>query len=78
MDVHIHHGSIDPLIAGVVALSGIVYAAFCIWLAVRIVNRRERWAKWLFSGTLLTGACAAFAVHELLQPVPPFIFGSLK
>jgi hypothetical protein len=21
------------------------FAAFCIWLAVRIVNRRERWAK---------------------------------
>ncbi len=21
-------------------------AAFCIWLAVRIVNRKERWAKW--------------------------------
>ena len=23
----------------------IVFAAFCIWLTVRIVNRRERWAK---------------------------------
>jgi hypothetical protein len=21
------------------------FAAFCVWLAVRIVNRRERWAK---------------------------------
>ena len=24
---------------------GVVFAA-CVWLAVRIVNRRERWAKW--------------------------------
>jgi hypothetical protein len=24
---------------------GIVFAALCIWLIVRIVNRRERWAK---------------------------------
>jgi hypothetical protein len=22
------------------------FAAFCVWLAVRIFNRRERWAKW--------------------------------
>jgi hypothetical protein len=31
-----------------IALSifGAVFAAFCIWLTVRIVNRRERWAKW--------------------------------
>src|SRR5437899_2862266 len=25
--------------------AGTVSAAFCIWLTVRIVNRRERWAK---------------------------------
>jgi len=25
---------------------GIAFAAFCVWLTVRIVNRRERWAKW--------------------------------
>src|SRR5258708_7942468 len=25
---------------------GVAFAAFCVWLAVRIVNRRERWAKW--------------------------------
>src|SRR5262245_50631069 len=32
----------------VIALSifGITYAAFCVWLTVRIVNRREKWAKW--------------------------------
>jgi hypothetical protein len=24
----------------------VAFAAFCVWLGVRIVNRRERWAKW--------------------------------
>src|SRR5436189_311270 len=24
----------------------VVLAAFCVWLTVRIVNRREGWAKW--------------------------------
>jgi len=30
-----------------VALSifGVVFAAFCVWLGVRVYNRRERWAK---------------------------------
>ena len=28
----------------VLAVSGVVFAAFCVWLAVRIINRRERWA----------------------------------
>ena len=27
------------------AVSEIAFAAFCVWLGVRIVNRRERWAK---------------------------------
>jgi hypothetical protein len=25
---------------------GVIFAAICIWLTVRIVNRRELWAKW--------------------------------
>ena len=24
---------------------GVAFAAFCVWLTVRIVNQRERWAK---------------------------------
>ena len=28
------------------AIFGVAFAAFCIWLTVRIVNRREKWAKW--------------------------------
>ena len=25
---------------------GVTYAAVCIWLGVRLFNRKERWAKW--------------------------------
>jgi hypothetical protein len=28
------------------AVLAIANAAFCVWLAVRVYNRRERWAKW--------------------------------
>jgi len=28
----------------------VAFAAFCVWLAVRIINRRERWAKWTLAG----------------------------
>jgi hypothetical protein len=30
----------------VLSALGVAFAAFCVWLTVRIVNRRERWAKW--------------------------------
>ncbi len=32
---------------------GVAFAAYCIWLGVRIVNRRERWAKWTLLGTIV-------------------------
>lgn len=32
----------------------VAFAAFCVWLAVRIVNRRERWAKRLAVALVLT------------------------
>src|SRR5437868_2461201 len=25
---------------------GVAVSAFCVWLTVRIINRRERWARW--------------------------------
>jgi hypothetical protein len=28
------------------SIFGITFVAFCVWLTVRIINRRERWAKW--------------------------------
>jgi len=30
----------------VLPASVIAFAALCVWLTVRIYNRRERWAKW--------------------------------
>jgi hypothetical protein len=30
----------------------VAFAAFCVWLAVRVYNRRERWAKWTLGTTL--------------------------
>jgi hypothetical protein len=32
---------------------GIVFVAYCIWLTVRIVNRRERWAKRTAAGLVI-------------------------
>jgi hypothetical protein len=29
------------------------FAAFCVWLTVRLINRRERWAKWTLAGVLI-------------------------
>ncbi len=34
------------------SIAGIAYAAICVCLAVRIINRRERWAKWTFAVVL--------------------------
>jgi len=36
------------------SIIGITFAAFCLWLSVRIVNRRERWAKWTAAVVVLT------------------------
>jgi hypothetical protein len=46
-----------------VALSifGVAFAAICVWLTVRIVNRRERWAKWTLAGTVI-GAPALYVL----------------
>jgi len=31
----------------------VAFAAFCVWLTVRIINRKERWAKWTLVGTVV-------------------------
>ena len=36
----------------VVAALSVGFPAFCVWLGVRIFNRRERWAKWTLVVTL--------------------------
>ena len=38
---------------------GVAFAAFCVWLVVRIVNRRERWAKW----TLVAAAVGLLVLY---------------
>jgi hypothetical protein len=35
-----------PEMALALLIFGVACAAFCVWLTVRVVNRRERWAKW--------------------------------
>src|SRR5690349_14399130 len=35
------------------AIFGIAFAAFCVWLTVRSVNRRARWAKWTLAGIVV-------------------------
>jgi hypothetical protein len=30
----------------------IAFAAFCIWLTVRMINRRERWVKWTLAAVV--------------------------
>jgi hypothetical protein len=37
----------------VMGVPGIAFAAFCLWLGVRVINRRERWAKWTAAVTVL-------------------------
>lgn len=36
--------------ATALTVSGIAFAALCVWLSVRFVNRRERWVKWTAAG----------------------------
>jgi hypothetical protein len=37
----------------VISALAIAFAAFCVWLAVRIINRRERWAKWTLAASVV-------------------------
>jgi len=37
----------------------VVFAAFCVWLGVRVFNRRERWAMWTAAATLCAVALIA-------------------
>jgi hypothetical protein len=30
----------------------VAFTAFCVWLAVRFINRRERWAKWTLAAMI--------------------------
>jgi hypothetical protein len=50
---------------GFVSAVGATVAAFCLWLTVRIVNRRERWAK----RTAIALVVAALAYPLSVGPV---------
>jgi len=32
----------------------VAFAAFCVWLTVRVVNRKERWAKWTLAAMIVS------------------------
>lgn len=53
-----------------VAGLGIALTAFYIWLGVRIVNRRERWAKWTAAGLTLAFAAYPFSWGLWLRCMP--------
>jgi len=39
----------------VLSALAVAFAAFCVWLAIRIFNRRERWAKWTLAAAVFLG-----------------------
>jgi hypothetical protein len=50
----------------------VTFAAFCVWLTLRVVNRRERWAKWMLAIAL------ALPVLYVVSFGPAFwIYGSI-
>jgi hypothetical protein len=38
----------------VLPVLAVTFAACCVWLGVRIFNRRERWAKWTLAAVVCT------------------------
>jgi hypothetical protein len=47
----------------------VAFAAFCVWLTVRVVNRRERWAIWS-AAIVIALAVYGSAYFALLDPTP--------
>jgi hypothetical protein len=64
----------------VLSALGVAFAAFCVWLAVRIVNWGERWAKWTALAVAVTfvypisfgPVCWWFCRPVSAQPTDPF------
>jgi len=60
---------------------GVTFAGFCVWLTVRIVNRRERWAKWMAVGIFvvfglypLSAGPGTWIIHHCDLPKPAYRF----
>jgi|GEM_PF-6645128 len=45
-----------PVVSILLPALAVALPCVCVWLAVRIANRRERWAKWTAVGTLVAFA----------------------
>ena len=52
----------------ILGASGVAFAAFVIWLAVRIINRREQWALGLaiIIATWMVMSCAVLCVYHFV------------
>jgi hypothetical protein len=46
----------------VLSIFGVAFAALCVWLAVRIVNRKERWAKRLAAAIIVIPSLYALGI----------------
>jgi hypothetical protein len=42
----------NPTAEMCVVILALAFAASCLWLAVRLYNRRERWAKWTLASAI--------------------------
>ena len=64
---------------------GVAFAAFCVWLGVRIINRREWWAKRTAVGLVVAlvlyplsiGPVALLTEKKLLPTFPLLIYWPL-
>jgi len=56
------------------------FAAFCVWLTVRILNRRERWAKWTLAALIVLPTLYVLSTGPALwlwggdQKIPEWLF----
>jgi hypothetical protein len=63
---------------------GVAFASFCIWLAVRIVNRREAWAirtaVSIAESLAIFGSAYSFIFYSWLTatPLPPARLGNAQ
>ena len=63
-----------------VSIIGVAVVAFCVWLTVRIINRREKWAKWTLAMAVvgfpvtyvLSFGPACWIASRLGEPDPVF------
>jgi hypothetical protein len=69
--------TLDTIVGMAVVLSvlGVTFTALAIWLAVRIINRHERWAMWMLAAISVLSIFGW--LWQEVPPVPPFVFGGI-